>query len=66
VQETDILVNNLGIYEPKEFSQISDEEWLRIFEVNVLSGIRLTRHYFPAMRKRIGGASFSSRANRAS
>jgi NAD(P)-dependent dehydrogenase (short-subunit alcohol dehydrogenase family) len=34
-QETDILVNNLGIYEPKEFSQISDEEWLRIFEVNV-------------------------------
>jgi NAD(P)-dependent dehydrogenase (short-subunit alcohol dehydrogenase family) len=55
VQETDILVNNLGIYEPKEFSQISDEEWLRIFEVNVLGGIRLTRHYFPAMRKRNWG-----------
>jgi NAD(P)-dependent dehydrogenase (short-subunit alcohol dehydrogenase family) len=48
-------VNNLGIYEPKEFSQISDEEWLRVFEVNVLSGIRLARHYFPAMLKRSWG-----------
>jgi NAD(P)-dependent dehydrogenase (short-subunit alcohol dehydrogenase family) len=54
-QETDILVNNLGIYEPKEFSQITDEEWLRVFEVNVLSGIRLARHYFPAMLKRNWG-----------
>jgi NAD(P)-dependent dehydrogenase (short-subunit alcohol dehydrogenase family) len=53
--ETDILVNNLGIYEPKEFSQISDEGWLRVFEVNVLSGIRLARHYFPAMLKRNWG-----------
>jgi NAD(P)-dependent dehydrogenase (short-subunit alcohol dehydrogenase family) len=55
MRETDILVNNLGIYEPKEFSQITDEEWLRIFEVNVLSGIRLARHYFPAMLKRNWG-----------
>jgi NAD(P)-dependent dehydrogenase (short-subunit alcohol dehydrogenase family) len=55
VPETDILVNNLGIYQPKEFSQISDEEWLRVFEVNVLSGIRLARHYFPAMLKRNWG-----------
>jgi NAD(P)-dependent dehydrogenase (short-subunit alcohol dehydrogenase family) len=54
-QETDILVNNLGIYEPKEFSQISDEEWMRVFEINVLSGIRLARHYFPTMLKRNWG-----------
>jgi NAD(P)-dependent dehydrogenase (short-subunit alcohol dehydrogenase family) len=54
-RETDILVNNLGIYEPKEFSQITDEGWLRVFEVNVLSGIRLARHYFPAMLKRNWG-----------
>jgi hypothetical protein len=51
VQETDILMNNLGIYVPKEFSQISDEEWLRVFEINVLSAIRLARHYFPVMLK---------------
>jgi NAD(P)-dependent dehydrogenase (short-subunit alcohol dehydrogenase family) len=49
IPETDILVNNLGIYEPKNFTDISDEEWLRLFEVNVLSGIRLSRHYFPNM-----------------
>ena len=39
----DILVNNLGIFEPKSFEDISDEEWLRFFEVNVLSGVRLSR-----------------------
>ncbi len=49
VPETDILVNNLGIYESKAFAEISDEEWVRYFEVNLLSGIRLARHYFPAM-----------------
>ena len=49
VPETDILVNNLGIYEPKNFADITDEEWLHVFEVNVLSGIRLSRHYFPKM-----------------
>jgi NAD(P)-dependent dehydrogenase (short-subunit alcohol dehydrogenase family) len=49
VPETDILVNNLGIYEPKNFADITDEEWLHLFEVNVLSGIRLSRHYFPKM-----------------
>ena len=47
----DILVNNLGIFEPKEFEQITDDDWLHIFEVNVLSGVRLSRHYLPAMRK---------------
>ena len=49
VPETDILVNNLGIYEPKNFADITDEDWLHLFEVNVLSGIRLSRHYFPKM-----------------
>ena len=55
VPETNILVNNLGIYEPKTFADISDEEWLRLFEVNVLSGIRLARHYFPQMLARNWG-----------
>lgn len=47
--EADILINNLGIYEPKPFAEISDADWLKIFEVNVLSGVRLSRHYFPRM-----------------
>ena len=46
----DILVNNLGIFEPKPFEEIPDEEWLRFFDVNVLSGVRLARLYLPAMR----------------
>ena len=45
--QVDILINNLGIFEPKEFSEISDAEWVRFFEVNVLSGVRLSRHYLP-------------------
>jgi P4 family phage/plasmid primase-like protien len=55
VPETDILVNNLGIYESKNFSDISDEDWLRYFEINLLGGIRLARHYFPAMLKQNQG-----------
>lgn len=55
VSSTDILVNNIGIYEPKEFSDITDEDWFKIFEVNVLSGVRLSRHYFPAMIERNAG-----------
>jgi len=50
--DVDILVNNLGIFEPRAFEQISDEDWLRFFETNVLSGIRLARHYVPGMRSR--------------
>lgn len=46
----DVLVNNMGIFEPKPFEQISDEEWLHFFEVNVLSGIRLARHYAATMK----------------
>jgi NAD(P)-dependent dehydrogenase (short-subunit alcohol dehydrogenase family) len=49
VPETDILINNLGMFEAKPFAQIPDSEWLRIFEVNVLSGVRLSRRYLPAM-----------------
>jgi NAD(P)-dependent dehydrogenase (short-subunit alcohol dehydrogenase family) len=47
----DILVNNLGIYEPKPFEDITDEDWRRFFEVNVLSGVRLSRAYLPGMKK---------------
>lgn len=53
--QVDVLVNNMGIFEPKAFEQISDEEWLRFFEVNVLSGVRLSRGYVPAMRSRNWG-----------
>ncbi|WP_263359941.1 SDR family NAD(P)-dependent oxidoreductase [Acidicapsa ligni] len=55
IPDTDILVNNLGIYEAKPFAEITDEEWLKIFEVNVLSGVRLSRHYFPKMLARNEG-----------
>src|SRR6202162_3802589 len=47
----DILVNNLGIFEPKPFDQIADDDWRRFFEVNVLSGVRLSRHYIRSMRQ---------------
>ena len=47
--EVDILVNNLGIYEPKGFFDIEDSDWTRMFEVNVMSGVRLTRHYLKRM-----------------
>ena len=53
--DADILVNNLGIFEPKAFADISDEDWLRFYEVNVLSGVRLTRKYLPAMLKKNWG-----------
>jgi len=51
----DILVNNLGIFEPKPFNEITDEEWRRFFEVNVLSGVRLSRAYLPGMKERNWG-----------
>jgi NAD(P)-dependent dehydrogenase (short-subunit alcohol dehydrogenase family) len=47
----DILVNNLGIFEPKPFGEITDDEWRRFFEINVLSGVRLSRAYLPGMKK---------------
>jgi hypothetical protein len=51
----DILVNNLGIFEPKPFEEISDSDWLHFFEVNVLSGVRLSRHYLPLMKRKNWG-----------
>lgn len=51
----DILVNNLGIFEPKPFEQIPDNDWRRFFEVNVLSGVRLSRAYLPAMKQKNWG-----------
>jgi NAD(P)-dependent dehydrogenase (short-subunit alcohol dehydrogenase family) len=51
----DILVNNLGIFEPKPFEEISDGDWQRFFEVNVLSGVRLSRAYVPGMKQRKWG-----------
>jgi NAD(P)-dependent dehydrogenase (short-subunit alcohol dehydrogenase family) len=52
VPDVDILVNNLGIFEPKPFEEIRDADWLRFFETNVMSGVRLTRHYLPGMKQR--------------
>ena len=53
--EVDILINNAGIFEPKAFVDIPDEDWFRFFEVNVMSGIRLSRHYFPKMLQKNWG-----------
>ena len=47
----DVLVNNLGIFEPVPFEQITDDDWRRLFEVNVLSGVRLSRLYLPSMKE---------------
>jgi NAD(P)-dependent dehydrogenase (short-subunit alcohol dehydrogenase family) len=55
VPEADILVNNLGIFEVKPFLEIPDSDWQRFFEINVLSGVRLTRHYLPGMLQKNWG-----------
>src|SRR5204863_1880591 len=51
----DILINNAGIFEPKGFFDIPDEDWSRFYEVNVMSGVRLSRAYMPGMMKRNWG-----------
>jgi NAD(P)-dependent dehydrogenase (short-subunit alcohol dehydrogenase family) len=51
VPHADVLVNNMGIFEPKPFEQIPDADWTRFFEANVMSGVRLSRHYLPRMLK---------------
>jgi len=51
VPAADILVNNLGIFESRPFEEIDDAAWLRFFETNVMSGVRLSRHYFPRMKQ---------------
>jgi NAD(P)-dependent dehydrogenase (short-subunit alcohol dehydrogenase family) len=53
--QVDILVNNAGIFEPKDFFEIPDEDWTRFFETNVMSGVRLSRAFMPAMLKRNWG-----------
>ena len=50
-RDVEILVNNVGIFEPKPFKEIPDADWFRFFEVNVMSGVRLSRHYLPRMKK---------------
>lgn len=55
VDSVDILINNLGIFDQKPFTDIPDEEWIRFYEVNVLSGVRLSRFYLPRMLKRHWG-----------
>lgn len=52
VPRVDILVNNLGIFEPRDFFDIGDEEWERFFQTNVMSGVRLARHYAGPMVER--------------
>jgi NAD(P)-dependent dehydrogenase (short-subunit alcohol dehydrogenase family) len=51
----DVLVNNVGIFEPKPFAEIPDADWSRFFEINVMSGVRLTRHYLAGMLKQNWG-----------
>jgi NAD(P)-dependent dehydrogenase (short-subunit alcohol dehydrogenase family) len=53
--DLDILVNNLGIFEPKPFEEIPDADWFHFFEVNVMSGVRLSRQYLPGMKQRNWG-----------
>jgi NAD(P)-dependent dehydrogenase (short-subunit alcohol dehydrogenase family) len=55
VPEVDILINNAGIFEPKGFFDIPDEDWTRFYEVNVMSGVRLSRAYMQGMLKRNWG-----------
>ena len=53
--DIDILVNSLGIFEPVPFEQITDDDWRRFFDVNVMSGVRLSRLYLPGMKQRNWG-----------
>ena len=47
--DADILVNNLGMAWPKPFAELTDDDWLNIFQINVMSGVRMTRHFLPRM-----------------
>jgi len=53
--EVDVLVNNLGVYAPKAFEKITDEEWTTLIEINFMSGVRLSRHYLPRMKAKNWG-----------
>ena len=56
--DVEILVNNLGIFEPKPFEEIPDADWSRFFDVNVLSGVRLARLFLPAMKRAMDRPEF--------
>jgi NAD(P)-dependent dehydrogenase (short-subunit alcohol dehydrogenase family) len=58
--KVDILVNNTGVYGPKPFFEIADEDWQQIFDINVMSGVRLTRHYLKRMLEDVGGSADGS------
>jgi NAD(P)-dependent dehydrogenase (short-subunit alcohol dehydrogenase family) len=66
VPDVDILVNNLGVYEAKSFFDLRDSDWMSLFEINVMSGIRLARHYMRGMPVRAGSGprAFSEIAER--
>jgi len=51
----EILVNNLGSFEPRPFEEISDQDWTAIIETNFMSGVRLSRHYLPRMKEKDRG-----------
>lgn len=55
IPDLDILINNVGIFNEVDFTDISDDEWFEMFEVNVMSGVRLARHYFPKMMEKNEG-----------
>ncbi|WP_128330775.1 SDR family NAD(P)-dependent oxidoreductase [Apibacter sp. HY039] len=55
VDQVDILVNNVGVYGEQPFETTSDEEWMRDFKINVMSGVHLSRHYIPGMKKKKWG-----------
>ncbi len=55
IPHLDILINNAGIFEPIPFKDIPDEDWFKLFEVNVMSGVRLSRHFFPKMLEKNEG-----------
>lgn len=55
LDDVDILINNVGIFEPKDFAEITDEDWFRFFEINVMSGVRLSKALFPQMLKKDWG-----------
>lgn len=60
----DVLVNIVGIFEPNPFAESSDADWIRFFEINVMSGVRLTRQYLAGMLKKNWAAFSSSPASR--
>jgi len=66
VSDIDILVNNLGIYEAKSFFELQDSDWMQIFEINVMSGVRLARHYCAACSSATSGELYLFLGNPAS